>query len=452
MAYQEYGVSELNIFEPQPLQSEIQRCQNLYCSPVTSLNKATTIEFFIPSTPEHYIDLNSILLELKIQFLKGSTNEEYSEQIFMDTTNAKLVDETKSKDLAKNQPALVANGLHALFRSITVFMNNKQVRFVDNYPFKDYIVKMLNWDEANMKTILVNEGFIKDTAGTVMDGLGDKNAGLKARRAAMTNSCMFDAAGLLQIDICKMSTFLLPNVDLKFVLNLENPDFYTMEKSTNTSRLHVHEAVLRVKRFTVSPKVLMQHHQKLGRGEQAVYPFRGVELKAFTIAQGVRGANIDNIFTGIVPTSVVVALVSNAGYSGNREKNPYYFHHYNVSSVGVYVNGLCVTQEPIDVDYSSGLYARAYHQLYEGTGKLANGFPNSITRPDFKKGYCIYPFIISPLQHLDEAEIADVPTAGIVRVELKFSAATSESLTALILAEFDSQLMVDKNYNVAVLT
>lgn len=369
MAYQEYGVSELNIFAPQPLQSEVVKCENIYYSPVTSLTNATTIEFAVPASPDHYIDLNSILLSLKLQFLKPN-GASYFEKIEKLATDNTKVDPDKSKDLFINQPSFVANPLHAIFRSVTVFMNNKQVRFVDHLGFKDYITKVLNYDSESLKTMLINEGFIKDTAGKEMEGISPDNYGMNSRRNIVFDSNICEIMGLIQVDICKQARFLLPNIGLKFVFNMENPDFFIMEPTTNASQLRIHDASLRVKQFTVHPKLHMAHHQLLNKGSSGVYPFKKTEIKTFTIATGMRGSSIENVYTGVLPTALVVGLVSNTSFTGSRERNPYYFHHYNVSSIGVYVNGLCVTQTPIETAYNDYLYGRAYHQLYEGTGKL----------------------------------------------------------------------------------
>lgn len=131
--------------------------------------------------------------------------------------------------------------------------------------------------------------------------------------------------------------------------------------------------------------------------------------------------------------------------SGSTEKNPYYFNHCGVQSVALYCNGKLTTNAPLEMDFSKNIYSKAYHHFYEALGKLNGTDTNSITKPEFKVGYCLFPFILSATQILDTC--GQLPIQGTLRLELKFSSAPSESLTLISYAEYDASLVIDANGN-----
>lgn len=438
-AFQSCELSELDIFSAQPIQTSIVGTDCVFYNPVTSLDNANVIEFFIPASSDHYRDLNSTTLHLRVQLLKSNGS------VYLEKTEG-----TTKKDEAKNQPAFINNALHSIFKSCAVYMNNKLVSFTDGLSYKDYFDKILCYDESCTKTSLVNEGFVKDTSGTAFGVIDDKNIGLKERRSFVTNSTMYDLVGKVNVNIFNIQKLMINGVDIRIVFTLENPKFFLMESKDTNSTMKIHEAMLRINQFNINPDVLLQHRQLLHKGIVARYPFKKTEIKMFTLPSGVSTVNLDNVFNGPIPTNIVCGgVVANMAFTGNSERNPLYFHNYNISSVGLYVNSKCVTGYPIEMAFVAGVYARAYAQFLEGSGNLNTDRTNSITKTEFKRGYCMFPFILSSTQFLDSR--AEVPKEGTLRLELKFSAATTETLTVICYAEFDAQLQIDKNLNVSVL-
>lgn len=433
-AFHECALSELELFESQPLQTSIASYDSVFYQPITSLDNSNVIEFFIPAASDHYRDLNSATLNLRVQLLKadGSVHASKTEE------DKKIV-----------QPGFINNALHSIFKTCSVYMNNKLVSFIDGLSYKDYIDKILAFDDSCIKTSLINEGFVRDTSGPAFDKLDDTNIGLKDRKSYVANSAMYDLVGKVNIDVFNIQKLLINGVDLKIVFTLESPKFFLMESKDQNSVLKIHEASLKINQFSINPAVMLHHRQLLNKAN-ARYPFKKSEIKAFTVSSGVTSVNLDNIFTGTLPTNIVFGVLSNVAYTGAAEKNPFYFHHHNISSVGLYVNSKCVTGYPIETDFKPdvNLYARAYAQFMEGCGKLNTERSNSITKSDFRRGFCLFPFILSSTQLLDSC--SEVPQEGTVRLELKFNVASSETLSVICYAEFDTQLQIDKNFNVTV--
>lgn len=426
MSFQNCIVSEVDLFTPPPLQTSILSKDTVFYGPITSLDNCQVLEFFIPASSEHYRDLNSISLHLRVQLLKSSG----ALYATADTS----------------QPGFVNNALHSLFKTATVYMNGKQISFIDCYNYKDYLDKIINYDSNAIETILVNEGFVKDSA-SAFDDIASANYGLVMRKTHVANSAMYDLVGKLNIDCFQLQKFMMSNVDIKICLALDSPSFFLMEKKDGKSVLKIHDAQLKINQYTLNPEILLEHSKRLSQGHKARYGFNKSDIKTFTLASGITSVSLDNIYSGRLPTNLVVALISNKAFSGTADTNPFNFTNHSVSSIGLYLNSKCVTQTPIEMVYSSNQFARAYANFFEGCGKLNTSQSNSIKKSEFKDGYCLYPFILSNSQL---SECADPITEGVIRLEIKFATAPKETLTVLVYAEFTAQLEIDKSHNVSV--
>lgn len=148
---------------------------------------------------------------------------------------------------------------------------------------------------------------------------------------------------------------------------------------------------------------------------------------------------MDNIFQGQVPSRVLVALVKGSGYSGAYHMNPYNFHHYNVNSIGLYVDSQSVPGEPIQCNYEKDLYTAAFLSLFEG----AEG--NFISRTDYPEGYCMYMFNISEKYGKEYMEFIQ---RGHTRLNLRFDKTPTETLTVIVYSQFPSVLKIDETRNV----
>lgn len=436
MSVQSCIPSQLSLFDPIPINTGITKCETFFFNPITSIDKSSVIEFNIPGSTDHYKDLSSIFLSLKVQFLKAD-GEKYQEKTEGD----------KKQDEETTQPALVTNCLSSLFKSAAVYFNNKQISFVDNFHYNDYIVKILNYDSNCISTFLELQGFIPDS-GADLDKLEkEKNGGFIARRKLTLNSKIHEFIGRLNIDVFNLHNLLCNNIDIRILLNLENPNFFILEKSTQTSILKIVEAQVGIKMFTINPSILLDHHQMLSKVPMT-YGFRKTEIKSYVVSPNVHQAILDNCYVGRIPSSIVIGIVPNLHYNGSREKNPYNFNHHNVSNITVYLNG--VSMSSISTDYSNNQYSNAYHQLFEGTGKLYSNNSNSISYKNFKTGFCLLPFNLSPTSALEQETCGNPPLEGVLKIEIKFGTVPGNALTVLLWAEFDAVMQINKNFEVSI--
>ena len=89
----------------------------------------------------------------------------------------------------------------------------------------------------------------------------------------------------------------------------------------------------------------------------------------FTASSGTQKISINNAFLGPVPDRILKVLVKNAAFVGSASTNPFHFHHYDMTNLVLYVNGIQHPSEPLTMDCSSPFGAtRAYETLFSSTG------------------------------------------------------------------------------------
>jgi len=143
----------------------------------------------------------------------------------------------------------------------------------------------------------------------------------------------------------------------------------------------------------------------------------------------------------------VIGLVDNRTFNGDRERNPFNFRHFGLSENGLYLDGQQQHAiRPIEPNFGTGEYIRAYNTVFAGTSKLGADEGLFIDREDYGSGYALYAFDLTA--DLDEQDHFSLVRQGSVRLALKFSAALAATVTVIAYAEFENVIEIDRNRNV----
>jgi hypothetical protein len=166
------------------------------------------------------------------------------------------------------------------------------------------------------------------------------------------------------------------------------------------------------------------------------------------IPQGLLSLDRENVFLGVLPKRVVIALVHSEAYHGSYAKNAFNFHHYKVTQVVLSVNG--ETCKPIQLQFGDagvGLYIQGYETLFSGMDKMFADSGNLISREDYAKGYALYAIDLTP--DLTSSEHFNPVQTGNVRLSIQFSEALPHTVvTCLVYAEFESLIEIDMSRNI----
>jgi hypothetical protein len=114
-----------------------------------------------------------------------------------------------------------------------------------------------------------------------------------------------------------------------------------------------------------------------------------------------------------------MGFVDNGAYNGDREKNPFNFHHYSLTEIAVYLVGQLHGLKPLKLNFGSGHYVAAYASLWGGTNNINRDEGNDIFRSEYANGYTMFAYDLTP--DLAEDDHLNLTRQGTERLDLKQS-------------------------------
>jgi hypothetical protein len=423
----ECAKSELDLFSVPPTQTSIEHGTWVEYHPLSTITDGAPIEFDVNGTGEEYLDFANSYLQVKAKIVKG------------DGTNIDN-DETVGP---------VNNFLHSLFSQVDVSLNGTQITSsTATYPYRAYIENLLSYGPASKESQLTSALFYKDL-GTRMDianpHAAANNDGLNKRARFTGGSRTVDMIGRIHSDIFFQDRYMLNEVNTRIRLVRSKDAFCLMAVGATAYKTKIVEAVLVIRKVKISPSVFLAHAKTLEHGT-AKYPIRRVVCKTFTVPNGNLDASHEKLFSGQLPTRIVIGCVDNDAFNGVVGSNPYNFKHFSLTEISLYLDGHQQAIKPVQTNFGAGQFIGAYMGMFSGTGKLYRDEGNDISRNDFANGYALYAFDLSP--DLAEEGHFNLVRQGGVRVNLKFGTALPNTVTIVAYAEFENVIEVDRSRNV----
>ena len=416
----ECNKSELDLFTVPPTQTAIESSQWVEHRPLSSLSAGAPIQFVVMGSGEEYLDLSETYLQVTLKITKP--------------TGETLESGANEPDYGVGP---VNNWLHSLFSQIDVSLNERLVTSSTNtYAYRAYLETLLSYGSDAKESHLTAGMWYKDTSGHMNDTAGN-NAGFSARRKFTKTSQTVRLIGRPHLDLCFQDRLLLNGVNLKMRLVRSKDSFCLM----GDGKVEITDASLFVRKVKVHPSIQLGHINALDR-TSAKYPIRRVETKVFSIPKGNLSANQENLFLGQLPKRVVIGLVENLAFSGDSTKNPFNFEHFSTDFIALYMDGAQIPSKPFQPDFENDLYTRSYLSLFTGTGLMSQDQGNNISWEEYGDGYTLFAFDLTP--DLSDSGHFNIVKQGNLRLELHFKEQLPYTVNAIIYAEFDNVIEIDK--------
>ena len=424
--------SELNLFEPSLFQSAVVGESDQEFGPLATITPGAPIDFQIEASGNNYIDLNNSKLEVRV----------------------KLVTPTDA-DIANTVRAGVVNlPLHSLFATVTIKIANKVVTETNNlYPYRAYLETLLNYPKEVVDTRMLTEGFVMDTAGEMnVTNPAGANTGLGAREAEFNASAVVRLIGRLHSDLWHQEKLIPPGIKMDIQLVPNRAAFVIKTTAAADPAAQVaYKFQIRSARFImkfkeVSPSMRIAHLKMLQERNYQI-PHTKVLMKTHNIPDGVTSYVIPNMFKGRLPDRVVLAMVSDAAVNGQYTSNPFNFQHFNLNYMVLHVNSQMLPRIPLEPNFTTNDYKREYLTVMEAMGYDIGPSSWTLTPYQWSHGYNIYVFKITPgiIGAVRSPQIN-----GDIKLEVKFSVATTANITLLVLSEEPGLLEIDKFDNTLI--
>lgn len=424
----ECGKSELDYFTVPPTQIAV--LFGIWDQVHPHPNFKSQLDFEIKGESERYIDLSRTELWLKLIVTKS--------------------DDSPLNDF-KNF-GLVNNFMHSIFSQVTVSIDNIEIENTNShYAYRAYLENLLCFGREAKETFLTNEGFYKDTAGnfeqlslktseTVTDS--ELNHGLIKRVDKFSKNKVIEVKGMIHVDLFNTNRYLIPNLSVQLKFTRSKEAFYLLGKNNNDIKIEIEDAYLNVRKCKVNPSVTAEIMKTLEE-KPVNFPIKKVLVKSIPLPYVTTGCYLTNIYSGVLPTRVVFGFVETSAYNGSFELNPFNFQNFGINYLRLKAGSDVVTfSNGIRLNYTQNMYLQGYSTLFQ----CMNGTPNDITFDDYKNGYALYVFDLTP--DLCNEEHFNTLTNGSLELEILFDQAVQKSLTGIFYLEFDNNIEITKQHQV----
>ena len=128
---------------------------------------------------------------------------------------------------------------------------------------------------------------------------------------------MFELCGALRLNFLNQPKYLLPNVDVKILLDRNKDSFSLILETGDAAKIIIHRAVLYVRKVKVSPAVQLGHQVGLLK-QNSIYPYTKSTIVSNVIPTGSLSYTKDNLFIHtLLPKFIVVCMVKGSAYNGS---------------------------------------------------------------------------------------------------------------------------------------
>ena len=139
----------------------------------------------------------------------------------------------------------------------------------------------------------------------------------------------------------------------------------------------------------------------------------------------------------------MIGFVENNSINGTYQLSPFNFQHFGMNHIALNVGGTSVPGKPLQPDFQNGDYMDCYMTLFSGMGAMYEDEGNHIDREDYKKGYSLVCFDLSP--DLEEGGgYVNLRKSGTVSLEVTFKTALTETVNLVVYGEFENTIEIDQ--------
>ena len=225
----------------------------------------------------------------------------------------------------------------------------------NTYAHRSILEVLLYYDKEAAESQLDCGLLCKDTAGQMeeIDITADPvlNTGLGTRSEWTKTSRTVELQGRIHSDLFNQEKLILNGIDLMVKLHRHKSEFCLLNADTTPAyKITIVDAILYVKKIELTPSIFNAINTVLN-DKNAQYAITRTTPKVFTVPRGQQSQHIDNAFLGEIAKCIAVCMMDNDSYNENYKKNPFNFQHYNLTQIGISVNGEEITFKPLKLNF-----------------------------------------------------------------------------------------------------
>lgn len=417
------STSALDFFTPMPRHAELLASKKVTQRPVNSITGADTIVFDIPGG-EDFTDpaACNLVVKLKVTNANGSA---------MATTGA------------IPNVALSDNVMAALFRSVTLYMNNQRITESNVYQtYENYFTSRYGYSKNAVKVHLKHLlGMTTEVAGK-NDSFDGTAKGWTERKKWTEGSKEVCFVSPIPCDFFKTcSQYIPPGQDLRLEFKLNDSEFVLSGAGTCVYKL------TSIELETVHVDVVASSTMALFK-QRAITPFQlhysNMQVQSCTIPAKTPVANLRGLFRDKTPSQIYMLLVETDRINGVMAKDPFKFEHANVQKVILRKNGLSVNNLEHITDFEGGDAKVLYDRVIDAFQVGFDGADNNLSYEQFMSGSTMWAWTLAPNNDA-KCAVGMSLTKGDFEADIYIKQGKADGnadLTALFLAKFDATVTI----------
>jgi len=223
-----------------------------------------------------------------------------------------------------------------LLSQMQLFCNDVSVEMNNYYGLWSVVKNYLSKDESFVKTWgaqnLYNAKSLKEF-DTVTAAYFTGDAVPFKRKLVMTRvKNVMHLMIPLELDIASSGKYLLDNVAVRIRFDL-NPASFVLLSDNGEFNYKIMQSKLHVEKILPNPASLVSLNKSMRIDNSMMdYIIDRAVVKSIVFPAGYMSLNIENLFQGVVPTKLIVFIVSQVALAGDFKRNPLYLHHCNINN------------------------------------------------------------------------------------------------------------------------
>ena len=318
----------------------------------TDLNGISSLEFIIHETSEHFIDLNSIELELKLKLL--------------DDGGARA-----GVDGAANV-YFINNLIQTIFPIRKTYINDVPISFNYNSSYVSHLRQLLDTEESMVKNKGVPLGAFTNSSTTLGDQMTDAYMGRVEDRKRFSKQEVIHLKGPLDLEISSVNQWLIDRCNVKIGLELASKQFVINTTAGLSFNYKLSFARLHVKYVKPMDSGFLSTAKSLMSGGSMEYLMRNYVTHTEQFAAGQNTISISRPFQQKIPSRLYLMMVRQDALNGVFERNPLYFQHNNLINYRVSIDGISIVDQDVNIDNGA---VNVYHDSQIAHGNNSHFIP-----------------------------------------------------------------------------
>ena len=367
----------------------------------------------------------------------------------------------------------------SLFKTVEMSTNANEITDLQasHYNYKCYYENTVGFGVDARNSVLDRIGMCMDDAGEFDDVGADAIVGVAGVAATNTAPEVKEVKAVARLDsentgfntrmiwigLTQVKQFMTPlhqdlfqqtraiGPDFPFTLRFtrECDAFLLLSPHPNADyKVVIEKLELHMHQVDFCDPIIKQHDAALLRGLNMNYPFNRTIVKAFPINPNTKAIDIENMFDGILPKTLVIGMLETSAFQGHYKKNPYRFQHFGLVQAYITYDEIMIPAIPYKPNFPENMYMHMFSDFFDNTGSSGD-VGNVISYKMYKDGCCLSAYDRNPEKCNNYHHHPN--RVGRVSMHYMLKDGFKEPITVMAFATFPSVTTIDVKQQVRVI-